>query len=75
MGAGFCEMVGQQSGIVGEGMEFDNGEVPLCQRPGLVEEDGSSVLRVLNGFNRLGVTERKICEQDRGRAKTRYDPP
>lgn len=58
VGTGSREMVCQQSGIVGEGIEVDDREVAFRKRPSFVEEDGRGVPRVLDGFNRLVSTEK-----------------
>lgn len=51
--AGFCEVVYQRGGVVGEGMEFDNREVSFSERPSLVEEDGRGILSVLDRLDGL----------------------
>ena len=53
MGAGFCEMVCQQSGVVGKWIEFRNGKVSFRERPGLVKQDCGGILCVLNRLDRL----------------------
>ena len=55
VGAGFGEIVYQRSGVIGEGIEFYNGEVSFCERAGLVEEDCCRVLGILNRFDGLGA--------------------
>ena len=53
VGAGFREVVYQRSGVVGEGIEFDDREVSFRERPGLIEEDGCGVLGILDGLDGL----------------------
>ena len=56
VGAGFCEVVYQRSGIVSERIEFNNREVSFGERPSFVEENGSGVLGVLDRLDRLVAT-------------------
>ena len=61
MGACLCEVVYQRCGVVGEGIEFDDREIPFRERSGLVEEDGRSVLSVLDRLDGLVDTK---CEAE-----------
>ena len=63
VGAGFRQVVYQRSGVVGEGIEFDDRKVSLRERPSLIEEDGCGVLGVLDRFDGL------VSHRERGRGK------
>jgi hypothetical protein len=71
VGAGFCEMVDQRSGVIGEGIEFDNREVSLRERPSFIEEDGRGVLSVLNRLDGLVTKSRWIKLEEMNRLTQR----
>ena len=56
---GFCEVVHQRSGVVGEGIEFDNREVSFGECTSLVEEDSRRVFSVLDRLDGLVVNGTK----------------
>jgi len=51
--AGFCEMIDQRNGVVGEGIEFDNQEVSFGECTSLVKEDSRRVFSVLDRLDGL----------------------
>ena len=58
MGAGFREVICQQSAVVGEWIEFRDREVSFRKRPGLIQENCGGILCVLDRLNGLVHTRR-----------------
>lgn len=56
VGAGFRKVIYQRSGVIGEWIEIDYGEVSFRERPSLVEKDGRGILSVLDRLDGLVST-------------------
>ena len=64
MGTGLREMVYQRSSVIGEGVEFNNREVPFSERPSLVKENGLGVFGVLDRLDGLISGGKRLCQSN-----------